>query len=141
MILGGIGGGMFVAPNISSIMNSTPVNRRGIASGMSATLVTTGALLSLAMAFTVLATNISPGDLQKIFAGVPVGTVTTANPYPYLDKFVPPMHIIFLIMGLLSLVAAIPSVLRGSVHDVMTLSRQMEEAATPHAPATIVSND
>lgn len=141
MILGGIGGGMFVAPNISSIMNSTPVNRRGIASGMSATLVTTGALLSLAMAFTVLATNISPGDLQKIFAGVPVGTITTANPYPYLDKFVPPMHIIFLIMGLLSLVAAIPSVLRGSVHDVMTLSRQMEEAATPHAPATTVSND
>jgi EmrB/QacA subfamily drug resistance transporter len=140
MILGGVGGGMFVAPNISSIMNSTPVTRRGIASGMSATLVTTGALLSLAMAFTVLATNIPVDILQKIFAGVPVGPVSVTNPHPYLDLFVPPMHIIFLIMGVLSIVAAVPSVLRGSEQDVMTLTRKMEaEAATP--VTTTISND
>ncbi len=41
MILAGIGGGMFVAPNIASIMNSVPMNRRGIASGVSSTLLNT----------------------------------------------------------------------------------------------------
>src|SRR5207247_1226101 len=55
MALVGAGGGMFVAPNISSIMSSAPVTRRGVASGMSATLVTTGALLSLSISFAVLA--------------------------------------------------------------------------------------
>jgi len=108
MILGGVGGGMFVAPNISSIMNATPVNRRGVASGMSATLVTTGALLSLAMAFAIMATSIPLKTLQLVFAGESAG-IGTNN----VDLFVTPMHIIWLVMGVLSLVAAIPSVLRG----------------------------
>ncbi len=108
MILGGVGGGMFIAPNISSIMNATPVNRRGVASGMSATLVTTGALLSLAMAFAIMATSIPLKTLQLVFAGGSAGTGTSN-----VDLFVTPMHIIWLVMGVLSLVAAVPSVLRG----------------------------
>src|SRR5207237_9744553 len=58
MIVSGAGGGMFVAPNIGSLLNVTPATRRGVASGMSATLVTPGALLSLAMVFVVLPTHI-----------------------------------------------------------------------------------
>ncbi len=128
MVLGGVGGGLFVAPNISSIMNAMPVTRRGIASGMSATLVTTGALLSLAMSFTVMATNIPLDILQKVFAGAPVGSVSSANPHPYLDLFVPPMHTIFLIMGILSLVAAVPSAVRGSGHVDVTIPQPVQVA-------------
>ncbi len=109
MVVSGIGGGMFVAPNISSIMNATPVTRRGVASGISATLVTTGALLSLSISFVVLATSIPLNVLQAIFAG----QTLTGSSIPNVDLFVAPMHTIFLIMAIMSLVAVIPSALRG----------------------------
>jgi MFS family permease len=110
MVVSGVGGGMFVAPNISSIMNATPVTRRGVASGISATLVTTGALLSLSIAFVVLATSIPYSLLQLVFAGeTPAGSTTSNN----IALFVGPMHTTFLIMGIVSLVAVIPSALRG----------------------------
>jgi EmrB/QacA subfamily drug resistance transporter len=108
MVLVGAGGGMFVAPNMSSIMSSAPVTRRGVASGMSATLVTTGALLSLSISFAVLATSISPTVLQAVFAGLPLPSGA-----PSADLFVGSMHTIFLIMAAMSLVAVVPSALRG----------------------------
>ena len=108
MILVGAGGGMFVAPNISSIMSSAPVTRRGVASGMSATLVTTGALLSLSISFAVLATSIPINVLQAVFAGLPL-----PGGAPSVDLFIGPMHTIFWIMALMSLVAIFPSALRG----------------------------
>jgi len=109
MVVSGAGGGMFVAPNISSIMNATPVTRRGVASGMSATLVTTGALLSLAIVFVVLATNIPLNVLQAVFAGETPSGSNASN----IALFVSPMHTTFLIMGIMSLIAVVPSALRG----------------------------
>jgi EmrB/QacA subfamily drug resistance transporter len=109
MVLVGIGGGMFVAPNMSSIMTSAPVTERGIASGMSATLVTTGSLLSLSISFAVLATSINSTVLQAVFAGLPLPPDVT----PSIDLFIGPMHTIFLIMAAMSLVAVVPSALRG----------------------------
>jgi EmrB/QacA subfamily drug resistance transporter len=108
MILVGAGGGMFVAPNISSIMSSAPVTRRGVASGMSATLVTTGALLSLSISFAVLATSIPINVLQAVFAGLALPSGA-----PSVDLFIGPMHTIFWIMAAMSLVAVVPSALRG----------------------------
>src|SRR6266480_4100478 len=109
MVLVGAGGGMFVAPNISSIMSSAPVTRRGVASGMSATLVTTGALLSLSISFAVLATSIPINVLQAIFAGLQLPPGAT----PSVDLFIGPMHIIFWVMAIMSLIAIVPSALRG----------------------------
>jgi EmrB/QacA subfamily drug resistance transporter len=108
MILAGAGGGMFVAPNMSSIMNATPVMRRGVASGMSATLVTTGSLLSLSIAFAILAVNIPLNTLQAIFAGQSVGSGPSN-----ISLFVGPMRIIWLVMAAMSLTAVVPSALRG----------------------------
>lgn len=109
MILVGAGGGMFVAPNMSSIMTSAPVTRRGVASGMSATLVTTGSLLSLSISFAVLATGIPVNLLQAIFAGLPLPSgAPSVGPL-----FIGPMHTIFLVMAAMSLVAIVPSALRG----------------------------
>ena len=108
MILAGAGGGMFVAPNMSSIMNATPVTRRGVASGMSATLVTSGALLSLAIAFAIFAINIPRAILDAIFAGEAV-SAGAAN----FALFVGAMHNIWLVMAAMSLAAVVPSALRG----------------------------
>ena len=114
MILVGAGGGMFVAPNISSIMSSAPVTRRGVASGMSATLVTTGALLSLSISFAALATSIPIDVLQAVFAGLPVPSGA-----PSVGLFIGPMHTIFWIMATMSLVAIVPSALRGQGVEVV----------------------
>ena len=98
-----------MSPNIASIMNSVPVMRRGIASGMLSTLVNTGMLLSLGIAFAIMATSMPLNTLQAIFAGLPVksGEVN-------LGLFIDAMHRIFLFMTVLSVVAAIASFLRGS---------------------------
>ncbi len=114
MVLVGAGGGMFVAPNMSSIMSSAPVTRRGVASGMSATLVTTGALLSLSISFAVLATSIPVNVLQAVFAGIPLPSGA-----PSVDLFIGPMHTIFLIMAAVSLIAVVPSALRGQAAGVV----------------------
>jgi EmrB/QacA subfamily drug resistance transporter len=108
MILVGVGGGMFVAPNISSIMNASPVLRRGIAAGMSSTMVTSGFLLSLGIAFVIMATTMPLTTLQAIFAGLPVA----ANALN-VDLFMDAMHKMFLLMAVVSLIAAVPSAMRG----------------------------
>ncbi len=108
MILSGIGGGMFVAPNISSIMSASPAARRGIAAGISATMITTGFLLSLGVAFVIMATTMPLTTLQAIFAGLPVAA-NSLN----VDLFMDAMDKMFLLMAGMSLVAANPSSMRG----------------------------
>src|SRR5437870_12488784 len=100
---------MFVAPCLRSITSSAPVTRRCVPSGISATLLTTGALLSLSISFAFLATSISNKVLQSIFAGLQLPSGTT----PSVDLFIAPMHTIFWIMAIMSLIAIVPSALRG----------------------------
>jgi EmrB/QacA subfamily drug resistance transporter len=104
MIIAGAGGGMFVAPNVASIMNATPAARRGVASGMSSTLINTGFLLSLGLAFAIMATSVPVDVLQQIFSGGSV-SITPVQ----LDSFVSSLHGLFLLMGFISLFAAVPA--------------------------------
>ena len=104
MVLAGAGGGMFVAPNVASIMNATPAPRRGIASGMSSTLVNTGFLLSLGIAFAVMAASVPTSVLQAIFSGSNVAISS-----PELHAFVGSLHGLFLLLGFVSLFAAVPA--------------------------------
>ena len=72
----GMAGGLFAAPNIASIMNAAPAEHRGAASGMRATLQNTGQTISLAIFFTIIITGLSsslPGALSNALtsAGVP----------------------------------------------------------------------
>ena len=104
MIIAGIGGGMFVAPNVASIMNATPAERRGVASGMSSTLINAGFLLSLGMAFAVMAASVPTAVLQQIFSGSKVSISSGV-----LDRFTSSLHDLFLLMGFISLFAAVPA--------------------------------
>lgn len=104
MIFAGIGGGMFIAPNIASIMNATPADRRGVASGMSSTLINAGFLLSLGMSFAVMAASVPPAVLQEIFSGSNVSI-----PASVVGNFVSSLHKLFTLMGAISLFAAVPA--------------------------------
>ena len=50
----GIGGGMFAAPNSSSIMGSVPARQRGAASGMRSTFQNSGTALSIGVFFSLM---------------------------------------------------------------------------------------
>ncbi len=107
MILAGIGGGLFIAPNVASIMNSVPVVRRGVAAGMSATLFNVGFLVSLGLAFAIMAARMPLPVMQAIFAGLPV-------PQGQLDigSFMDAFHQVFVVIAGISLFGAIPASVR-----------------------------
>jgi EmrB/QacA subfamily drug resistance transporter len=108
MILAGVGGGMFFAPNVAAIMNSVPPARRGVASGVSSTLFSAGSLVSLGLIFVIFSKDVPLGALESIFSGIPppAGTVS-------IGLFVDAMHQAFLLFGVLSLLAAIPAAQTG----------------------------
>jgi EmrB/QacA subfamily drug resistance transporter len=61
LLVMGIGGGMFASPNIAAIMNSSPRENRGAASGMRATLQNVGQTISLAIFFTIILEALASG--------------------------------------------------------------------------------
>ncbi len=106
MLLVGLGAGLFVAPNIASIMNSVPEHRRGVAGGMSSTLFNVGSLLSLGISFAIIATEVPLSSLQAIFAGVP-GGAGGVNLVDFTDA----MRNVFLFLASISLVSVLPALL------------------------------
>jgi MFS family permease len=74
----GIGGGMFAAPNSSSIMSSVPARHRGAASGMRSTFQNSGTALSIGAFFSLMIAGLAStlprtltSGLQRL--GVPHG--------------------------------------------------------------------
>lgn len=108
MIITGVGGGLFYSPNIASIMSSVPINRRGIAAGMSSTLFNAGALLSLGIVFAIFARSVPANILQQIFAGLPIpsGAVDVSH-------FVGAVHMIFQFMAVISAIAGVAALYSG----------------------------
>jgi MFS family permease len=54
LLLNGIGSGFFAAPNSTAVMNSVPAEERGQASGMRATAVNAGQVLSIGLFFSLM---------------------------------------------------------------------------------------
>jgi MFS family permease len=114
----GMAGGLFAAPNIVSIMNAVPPEHRGAASGMRATIQNTGQTLSLAIFFTVIIAGLSnslPSALSgaMVSAGVPglAGAFSSISPTSALfSAFLGynPMQSILAIPSLAPVVSQIP---------------------------------
>ena len=68
--LNGIGGGMFAAPNTSSIMGSVPANQRGEASGMRATFMNSGTALSIGVFFSIMIAGLARHLPQALWSGL-----------------------------------------------------------------------
>ncbi len=54
LLLNGIGSGFFAAPNSTAVMNSVPAGERGQASGMRATFMNAGQVLSIGLFFSLM---------------------------------------------------------------------------------------
>jgi MFS family permease len=82
MAIIGIGAGVFNSPNTSRMMSAAGPARRGEASGIRALTTNTGMMLSVALAFAVVASTVPRGAMLAIFTG-------TASALPHAATIVP----------------------------------------------------
>ncbi len=87
----GAGMGIFASPNRASIMSSAPAERRGLASGISTTLMNVGQTLSIGLAFLLMDTAIPRNALDSIFAGTSSGLISGG-----VQAFVNSVHVVFI---------------------------------------------
>jgi MFS family permease len=66
----GIGGGMFAAPNSSSIMSSVPARHRGAASGMRSTFQNSGTALSIGAFFSLMIAGLASTLPKTLTSGL-----------------------------------------------------------------------
>lgn len=83
----GIGSGLFAAPNTTAIMNSAPINERGQASGMRATFMNAGQVLSIGVFFSLMILGLTitlPQTMSKglIKEGVPASVAVRVASLP-----------------------------------------------------------
>ncbi|MBV9039843.1 MAG: MFS transporter, partial [Acidimicrobiia bacterium] len=122
IFLNGLGSGLFAAPNTTAIMNAVPANQRGAASGMRATFMNSGMVLSIGVFFSLMiaglasslphtlgsglvAQGVPAADASRIAHLPPVGSLFAAflgyNPIrtllgPHVLGSLPPSHAAYL---------------------------------------------
>ncbi len=109
LVLIGAGMGIFTSPNRTAIMNSVPQNRRGIAAGVSTTLVMSGSAFSIALIFLVFSVTLPVEQTNNIFSGTFDNTLEDASisKQVLLEKFLLSLRYIFLISAFLMIASAI----------------------------------
>jgi EmrB/QacA subfamily drug resistance transporter len=107
LILFGLGRALFVSPNTSSIMGSVPPEKRGVANGIRMTLIQTGNVISVPFSL-LLMTLVMPYDQLSQIVG---NTLVSSSQVPVFLKAI---NQACLILGIITLLAVIPSLLRGS---------------------------
>lgn len=93
IFLVGAGQGLFSSPNTASIMNSVPARFRGAASGMRATFMNAGMMLSMGIFFTILISSLSlnlPRAIRQGLSGFAIPHTTIAH-----LSHIPPMAVLF----------------------------------------------
>ena len=104
LVLVGAGMGMFAAPNRTAVMNSVPAERRGIASGMTTTLVTLGNITSLGISFLIITKFVPLSELESVF-------ISKSVSFSNGPSFVNSIHIIFFLSAALLLASIIPLII------------------------------
>ncbi|MGZ4947320.1 MAG: MFS transporter, partial [Halobacteriota archaeon] len=110
MALMGGGSGLFASPNMNAIMSSVKPSERGIASGIRSMLMNTGQMLSIAIAFPLVLSQLPENVLYHVFL---YGGGLGGTPQ-VLASFEFGMHEAFLVSAAFTLVAAIISFSRPS---------------------------
>ncbi|MGQ9718478.1 MAG: MFS transporter [Nitrososphaerales archaeon] len=109
MMLLGVGVGMFISPNISSIMGSVPAQRRGIASAFRATFFNVGFTISLNLAILIMTFTVPYAIVTNIISS----TNSIVIPEPDKLLFAEGLKKTYLWLAALNTAAIPPSVLRG----------------------------
>lgn len=104
----GLGIGMFQTPNNSAIMGSVPADRRGLASGILATMRNVGMVLGVAISGAIF--NGHMNYLTRVLTQSGISGTALKN-----QAFVGSLHLTFIISALFALIGMITSLIRGSL--------------------------
>ena len=108
LALAGTGMGLFISPNMSSIMGSVPSHRRGVASGLRSTFFNMGFILSFNIVILVLTFFVPYTFITQVISSAG-GTAISADKVLFsgaLDR-------VFLVLAAINTIAIVPSLLRG----------------------------
>lgn len=100
----GIGSGMWVSPNTSSIMGSVPANRRGIASGFRMTMGNIGDTLSFGIAILLMTLVIPYSALNTLIASYTIPGAVLLNRQEFVHGF----QLVALVLASVNALAIIP---------------------------------
>jgi EmrB/QacA subfamily drug resistance transporter len=107
LLLFGFGMALFATPNVSSVMGSVPAEKRGVANGIRMTLNQTSSVLSVPFSLLLMTLVMPYTKLSQIASST---QLSNANEVPIFLKAI---NHACLILGIIVLVAIIPSLLRG----------------------------
>jgi MFS family permease len=93
VLLNGIGGGLFSAPNATAIMNSVPANQRGGAAGAQATFLNSGMVLSIGIFFSLMIAGLASTLPGAMFKGLVTNGVSPAQAHAIASQ--PPVGSLF----------------------------------------------
>jgi EmrB/QacA subfamily drug resistance transporter len=105
----GVGNGLFVSPNISSVMGSVPANRRGVASGFRTTLFNVGMTASSGIAVLIMTLGIPYPEFSALISN----TISPALVQTAKQNFVSGFRIAALVLAVINTAGVVPSFLRG----------------------------
>jgi MFS family permease len=101
----GLGTGLWVSPNISSIMGSVPANRRGIASGFRITLSNVGDTVSFGLAILLMTLVIPYNVLNNLVNSYSIpGAVLIGK-----DQFIHGFQLVAIVLASINTIAILPA--------------------------------
>lgn len=109
LLLGGAGMGLFMSPNMSSIMGAVPPHRRGVASGLRATFFNIGFTISFNIVILVLTFYLPYALITQIISSQGSAAATIAD----RARFSGALDNVFLVLAVINTTAIVPSLLRG----------------------------
>jgi EmrB/QacA subfamily drug resistance transporter len=109
MMLVGAGMGLFVSPNISSIMSSVPESRRGIASAFRATFFQVGYVISLNAAVLIMTLVVPYQTITQVISAVNPITITSTDKLLFMKG----LSTAYFWLAIVNVAAIPPSILRG----------------------------
>jgi MFS family permease len=109
LVLLGVGNGMFVSPNISSIMRSVPPNRRGVASGFRTTMFNVGGTASAGLAILLITTGIPYSVFSNLIRSMDPAALGQLPEQEFVSGF----KVAAFVFAVINTCAIIPSFLRG----------------------------
>jgi EmrB/QacA subfamily drug resistance transporter len=116
LVLVGFGIGLFRSPNASSVMGSVPSSKRGISSGIRATIINTSIVTSIPLVLAFMTADVPYAKLVNIIGNLNLvtgGQVAGSD----LSGFLSGLQHSLIILSVLILASAVFSLLRGPQND------------------------
>jgi MFS family permease len=108
MIILGVGTGLFIAPNLRSIMGSVPPQRRGIGSALFTLFVNLGLTVSLNFAILIMSLTAPYEVITQIISAINPASIPVAERLLFVES----LKNTYLAFGVVNALAIIPSLLQ-----------------------------